>query len=570
MSFKVNFNAHGKDLEAAYQAVLNNNDPTNWLIYSYDKGTSDLRVQATGEDGLEELTEEFADGKIQFAYTRVIDPNTELPKFVFIAWCGSGVPETRKAFFNNHMNDVSKFFKSFHVQINARDEADVEPELIMKRVSESSGAKYSVHKEQSKPQPAVTPVGSVYQKTQIPDIASMQKEAMTRDNMPAPVGTNYTPVQTAPKRLTTRWGSQAQDSGAAAVRAEREKAEREVREREEQAARVQQQRDMASDQQRQQQMEAENQRRQQEEAARREQEDAARRDQEEAERRRQQEQEEQERQQRANEEEQRRAEEAARQEEHRRRQQQEEEDARRRQQEEDEARRLQQQQEEDQRREEEERLQREAERQQQEQQSLQSQLDDTADRAVHKAANVAADASMAQHGQGLCAVVLFGYEAGESNEMSLMEGEVVTQIDQVDEGWWFGVSEDNTKQGLFPANYVQLLEEAEQPPQQQQQQHQEPEAAPPAPPAPAPPAAPAAPPAPTPPAAAPSTPAKEDFGQTAVGLYDYEAGEDNEISFRENEVITHIEFVSEDWWQGVAPDGKSVGLFPANYVQLQQ
>lgn len=34
--------------------------------------------------------------------------------------------------------------------------------------------------------------------------------------------------------------------------------------------------------------------------------------------------------------------------------------------------------------------------------------------------------------------------------MALEEGEVVTQIDQVDEGWWFGVSEDGKKEGLFP------------------------------------------------------------------------------------------------------------------------
>lgn len=34
----------------------------------------------------------------------------------------------------------------------------------MKRVAESSGANYSVHKEASKPQPKVTPVVSLYYK----------------------------------------------------------------------------------------------------------------------------------------------------------------------------------------------------------------------------------------------------------------------------------------------------------------------------------------------------------------------------------------------------------------------
>ncbi|KAG2226392.1 hypothetical protein INT45_000560 [Circinella minor] len=253
MSLHVNFSTHGQDLKNAYNAVLSDNDPTDWLIYSYDKGTNDLRVQGSGDGGLEELNDEFSDGKIQFAYARVIDPNTELPKYVFIAWCGSGVPETRKGFFNSHLIEVENFFKNFHVQINARDEADVEPDLIMKRVSESSGAKYSVHKEQRRAQPAVTPVNSVYKKTEVPDIAAMQRESMKKDGPPAPVGTNYKPVQTIPKPLANRWNTATQqDSGAAAVRAEREKAEREAREREEQLAREQLERNRAlEDQERQ-------------------------------------------------------------------------------------------------------------------------------------------------------------------------------------------------------------------------------------------------------------------------------------------------------------------------------
>ena len=69
----------------------------------------------------------------------------------------------------------------------------------------------------------------------------------------------------------------------------------------------------------------------------------------------------------------------------------------------------------------------------------------------------------------------------------------------------------------------------------------------------------------------------------------YDAGEDNEISFKEGERIAHIEAVSEDWWQGTNGRG-DVGLFPgalrrpffhsfvgtdadfgcvANYVELQ-
>lgn len=40
----------------------------------------------------------------------------------------------------------------------------------------------------------------------------------------------------------------------------------------------------------------------------------------------------------------------------------------------------------------------------------------------------------AQKGQGVCAVVLYDYEAAEENEIPLTEGELIEQIEQIDEG----------------------------------------------------------------------------------------------------------------------------------------
>lgn len=49
----------------------------------------------------------------------------------------------------------------------------------------------------------------------------------------------------------------------------------------------------------------------------------------------------------------------------------------------------------------------------------------------------------------------------------------------------------------------------------------------------------------------------------------YDAGEDNEISFREGERITEIEEASPDWWEGTSPDGQR-GLFPSAYVSTDE
>ena len=55
---------------------------------------------------------------------------------------------------------------------------------------------------------------------------------------------------------------------------------------------------------------------------------------------------------------------------------------------------------------------------------------------------------------------------------------------------------------------------------------------------------------------------------TAIYPSSYDAGEDNEISFKEGDRITHIEAASEDWWQGTDQHG-NVGLFPGTYMSLR-
>ncbi|KAL1651443.1 actin binding protein [Diplodia intermedia] len=142
---------------------------------------------------------------------------------------------------------------------------------------------------------------------------------------------------------------------------------------------------------------------------------------------------------------------------------------------------------------------------------------------------------------GRRAVSQYDYEKAEDNEIELAEGELITNIDMVDEDWWMGQN-SRGETGLFPSNYVELIEDEEE------------AASVPAAAAPAPPAA--------PPAAAGSK------APTATALYDYEAAEENELSFPDGATITSIEFPDDDWWFGEF-GGKS-GLFPANYVQLDE
>ncbi|KAI2545688.1 drebrin like [Homo sapiens] len=137
-----NLSRNGPALQEAYVRVVTEKSPTDWALFTYEGNSNDIRVAGTGEGGLEEMVEELNSGKVMYAFCRVKDPNSGLPKFVLINW-------------------------GAHVTINARAEEDVEPECIMEKVAKASGANYSFHKESGRFQDVgpQAPVGSVYQKT---------------------------------------------------------------------------------------------------------------------------------------------------------------------------------------------------------------------------------------------------------------------------------------------------------------------------------------------------------------------------------------------------------------------
>jgi hypothetical protein len=86
MSLQVNLSS--KALSDAYHDVLNNRG-INWALFTYEKGSNDLKVPSRGNGGLDELQEQFSDGRwaliylqivqvmdgIRYGFSRVLDPN---------------------------------------------------------------------------------------------------------------------------------------------------------------------------------------------------------------------------------------------------------------------------------------------------------------------------------------------------------------------------------------------------------------------------------------------------------------------------------------------------------------
>ena len=49
------------------------------------------------------------------------------------------------------------------------------------------------------------------------------------------------------------------------------------------------------------------------------------------------------------------------------------------------------------------------------------------------------------------------FSAADDTEITFDIDEIITNIEQIDEGWWRGVRQLDGSYGLFPANYVELI-----------------------------------------------------------------------------------------------------------------
>jgi len=185
MSLSITLNRNA--IMQAYKKCVNG--PCNsWALFSYVPGTKDeLELVSEGTEGLEEIYDEFSEARIMYALVKVEDPKTTLAKIAYINWqgeCVSGIMRGRAA---NHVSDFSRMFKGINLTVHARNEDDVDPELILAEISRASATNYDFK---------IKPM-------------SMSGEEVTAQ----PVGTNYKPIkpQTAIPRANDRNSFWAQE-----------------------------------------------------------------------------------------------------------------------------------------------------------------------------------------------------------------------------------------------------------------------------------------------------------------------------------------------------------------------
>jgi len=133
-------------INEAYEDVRSNKSDVNWVLVDYEGDRSDkLVVTATGTGGLAELQEKLDSSKASYAYARVTysnDKESQREKFILITWIGSGCKILRKAKISVHAADVKSVFRTYSIDVAAREKDDLKEEPIVVRLRKAGGASY--------------------------------------------------------------------------------------------------------------------------------------------------------------------------------------------------------------------------------------------------------------------------------------------------------------------------------------------------------------------------------------------------------------------------------------------
>ncbi|KAG5673513.1 hypothetical protein PVAND_003555 [Polypedilum vanderplanki] len=132
-------------------------------------------------------------------------------------------------------------------------------------------------------------------------------------------------------------------------------------------------------------------------------------------------------------------------------------------------------------------------------------------------------------GAGVSAIVEFDYTANESDEISLVKGEIITNIKTQPGGWWQGTLASSGKSGMFPDNFVKLLDQNND-----------------------------------------DKVILRDKASTknrrCKVIYSYKENKEDELTLAVGDLIEVFEEIEEGWWKGKL--GNKVGVFPSNFVEV--
>ncbi|KAH7024014.1 hypothetical protein EDB80DRAFT_60101 [Ilyonectria destructans] len=135
------------EVAAAYDAVRDDKDDTNWLLISYASNVGNkLELTQTGTGGLAELVTKLDDGQVQYGYVRVEyanDKESTRVKFVLAVWIGEGTKVMRKARVSIESGEVKRILSHHSIAVTTNDKSELEERDIVARLRKVGGADYN-------------------------------------------------------------------------------------------------------------------------------------------------------------------------------------------------------------------------------------------------------------------------------------------------------------------------------------------------------------------------------------------------------------------------------------------
>ncbi|SCU92610.1 LAME_0F00716g1_1 [Lachancea meyersii CBS 8951] len=143
----IDYTTHCHAIEDAFQKVVRaTDDKIDWLILS-PNGQKQYAPEKLGL-GFSEFLSSFEDSKVEYGLARVSPPGSDVQKLVLVGWCPDNAPlKTRASFASNFGVVANQVLKSYHVQVTARDEDDLDERELLNKVSNAAGARYSIQNE---------------------------------------------------------------------------------------------------------------------------------------------------------------------------------------------------------------------------------------------------------------------------------------------------------------------------------------------------------------------------------------------------------------------------------------
>ncbi|XP_020712991.1 uncharacterized protein LOC101456020 isoform X1 [Ceratitis capitata] len=132
--------------------------------------------------------------------------------------------------------------------------------------------------------------------------------------------------------------------------------------------------------------------------------------------------------------------------------------------------------------------------------------------------------------RGVSAIVEYDYEAKEPDELDLVKGALIHSVKQMPGGWWQGTLQSNGKTGMFPDNFVRVVDNSDDENKVTIRDK----------------------------AATVNRRCKVIFSYTQVN--------DDELSLAVGDVIEFLGEVEEGWWRGRLKN--KIGVFPSNFVTV--